>query len=308
MSQRGSVNKIGEGYIDGSYMDGRFYEAFVFVSDVKEGKYLSLLFNEPGERSSKIPRKSVEPERPRTIADDFHDQIEDLYSIPQEYWPRKEVRFSPSMVAKCERELYYLNVDAEKDPPQPAVPWKNRLPRNGEGVHQVTQKDYLAMPDKMKKHGKTYNFKMLQTEVIGRKVFEVDGVMVVISGRCDGILLHRDGRRFIWEKKTKDKRKNLQKIKEPQDDHKQQVVAYSLIFDIPGTIFEYEALEKPPWMKDVSDDMKHFYVESTSEMEQKLLTRLAGIVKAIESKQVPPKDLYKCMFCSYKELCAKESN
>lgn len=265
-------------------------------------------FNEADEpiitKRSKKEAESIE--RPRTPADDFHDQIELLYSLPREVYPRKEVRFSPSGVTKCARELYYMNTDAVVDEYQIITPWKQRLPRNGEGVHEITQKHYLKMHKKLLDAGVDCLFKMEKAEIIGRKEFDVDGTKIVLSGRCDGCLIDRNGVRYIWEKKTKDKMKNFKKIKEPQDDHKAQVVCYSLIFGIPRTIFEIESLEKPAWNKDSESDIKHFYFESTEEMEQELLHRLATIVRAIEAKKPPAPEHDKCMFCCYKEQCRKD--
>lgn len=246
------------------------------------------------------------PKAPRTPADDFHDQVEKFYSLPREQYPRFEVKFSPSGVTKCARELYYMNTGAHQDEQMNITPWKVRLPRNGEGAHIVTQKDYLEMHKKLFKAGIQYQFKMEKTEVTSKKTFDVDGVKVTLSGRCDGILTTENGIQYIWEKKTKDKMKNLKKLKEPQDDHKAQVVCYSLLFKIPRTIFEIESLQKPDWNKDEEEDQKHFYFESTPEMEQALLKRLASIVKMIEAKKLPSPEYDKCMFCSYKTQCRND--
>lgn len=272
-----------------------------------------MFFTDPTERSVTKPKKakerSVEPieEKPRTPADDFHDQIEMLYSIPQKNWPRKEVKFSPSQLGKCARELYYLNTNAPLDPPQPVTPWKARLPRNGEGVHQATQRDYLEMHKKLQEAGLDWRFKMIEVEKPLRGEFKVNGFKVVISGRCDGILQDRlTGDLFVYEKKTKDKASNLTKIKEPQPEHILQGIAYALALKIPRVIFEIESLQKPQWSRDDGVDQKHFFVQVTDEQCDELLERLAGIVRAIEKVEVPPKELDRCTFCNYKEVCASD--
>lgn len=259
----------------------------------------------PRKRATKI----VEPIEPieRTPADDFQDQVELFYSMPREQSPRSEVKFSPSGATKCVRELYYLNLNAPIDTNTNLTPWKQRIPRNGEGVHEITQRDYLIMHKKLIKAGLPCKFQMLKVEENGRKEFLVDGFTVVINGRCDGILVDTDGIQYIYEKKTKDKLANLKKIKEPTPEHKGQVVCYSLLFDIPRTIFEIESLQKPAWGKDEEDDSKYFYFESTPEMEQALLKRLASVVKAIEAGRAPAPEYDKCMFCSYKDLCRRQA-
>lgn len=242
----------------------------------------------------------------RTLADDFHDQVETFYSIPKVKAPRKgDIRFSPSGVTKCLRELYYYNLDAPKDEVT-LTPWKQRIPRNGEGAHIVTQEDYMEMVKVLDENNVPWTFKMIETEKVARKQFNVNGTKVVINGRCDGILEDTEGTQFIWEKKTKDKYTNFKKVTEPTDANKGQAVCYSLLFGIPRTIFEYESLQKPQWTKDHEKDMKHFYFEVTESMEQELLERLATVVRAIEKRKPPTMERDKCMFCSYKRQCAED--
>jgi CRISPR/Cas system-associated exonuclease Cas4 (RecB family) len=216
-----------------------------------------------------------------------------------------DIRFSPSGVTKCGRELYYYNLDYATEETR-LTPWKQRVPRNGEGGHIVTQEDYMKMHSIMTEAGVSCKFKMVATEIIARKEFDVDGVKVVINGRCDGVLEDENGVKYIWEKKTKDKMTNFKKVKEPTEANYGQAVCYSLIFGIPRTIFEYESLQKPKWSEDDAIDQKHFYFEVTPDMEKDLLTDLAEIAEAIEKRVPPPTEPEKCMFCSYKKQCAQD--
>ena len=239
----------------------------------------------------------------RTLADEFQDQIEALYSIPQKTWPRKEIKFSPSQLGKCGRELFYLNTNAQQDAPKPVTPWKGRVPRNGEGVHQVTQKDYLEMHKKLAENNMPVRFVMKEVEKVLRREFVVDGSKVLISGRCDGILLDtKTGQLIVWEKKTKDKSSNLTKIKDPSD-YILQCIAYAAVLEIYDVILEVESLQKPQWSRDDAQDTKYFHVQVTKEQVDKLLHRLAKIVKSVETGVVPPKETDKCMFCSFKTRC-----
>lgn len=243
------------------------------------------------------------PAEERTLADEFQDQVDALYSIPQKPWPRKEVKFSPSQLGKCGRELFYLNTNAQADPPKPVTPWKGRVPRNGEGVHNATQKDYSEMHIKLANNGMPCRFKMQQVEQVLRREFMVDGSKVVLSGRCDGILLDTEtGQLIVWEKKTKDKSSNLTKIKDPSA-YILQCIAYATVLGIYDVILEVESLQKPQWSKDEAQDTKYFHVQVTREQCDELLHRLAGIVKSIETGVLPQKELDKCMFCSYKNIC-----
>lgn len=264
------------------------------------------LFNEPDKLMSKKAEDIISEDLTRTPADEFHAQVEDFYKINRRRTLRNgDIRFSPSGVTKCGRELYYYNLDTPADEENIKVtPWKQRIPRNGEGIHQVTQNDYLEMHDIMTGAGVPFKFRMLEVEKTARKEFDVNGVKVVISGRCDGILQDIEtGLLYIWEKKTKDKYANFKKVTEPTDANKAQAVCYSLLFEIPRIIFEYESLQKPRWTKDEEKDQKHFYFEVTKNMEEDLLKDLAEIAQAIDEKTPPYRELDKCMFCHYKTQC-----
>lgn len=271
---------------------------------------MTIYFNEQEEnqdlKKAKRPKQEVVvPER--TVADDFHDQVEIFYSLPRKPWPRKEVKFSPSQLGKCDRELYYMNIEAPVDPQELLIPWRARIPRNGTGVHEVTQNDYKEMKAKLEAAGYPCRFVFTDFERIGRRVYNVDGAKVVISGRCDGVMLDTEsGEHLLWEKKCKDKRSNWTKMKEPQEEHILQAIAYYLLFGIRECVFEIEVLQKPQWSKINETDIKYFYHETTDEEAQGLLKRLANIVAAVEAGEPPKRQPDKCMFCPYKNHCRED--
>jgi CRISPR/Cas system-associated exonuclease Cas4 (RecB family) len=160
------------------------------------------------------------------------------------------------------------------------------------------------------------HFKFLDAEFDGEKSYTVNGHTVKLRGRSDGKLglLDENGdvsRIIGFEKKTKDKRKNLNKIlKEgsPQDTHKKQAVAYALIWGITDWIFEYESLSKPEW-SDINpdkEDIAHYFVSVSKEEAKELLLRLASVVEAIKEEKLPEPDLSKCGFCPFKNQCHKD--
>lgn len=258
-----------------------------------------------------VPPNSVD----QTLADQFTEQVESFYSLPRKHRPREEVVFSPSGVNDCARQLYYKNTNAPVDE-KPMIPWRERMSRNGTGAHDVTQADYLKMEEKLRAAELPVKFRFLQAEIEGEKSFKVGDTIVKLRGRSDGkmALLDDAGNEVAiigYEKKTKDKRKNLNKIMkagQPQIEHRAQATSYFLIFGISRWIFEYEALQKPEWKEIVPEkpDQKHFYVEVSEEEARALLIRLAKIVRAIEKGELPPPELEKCGFCVYKGQCAKD--
>lgn len=265
--------------------------------------------------SESVPDE-IKPSQPnQSIADQFHEQVEAFYSLPRPNYDRKEIVFSPSGVGKCARELFYINTNAPQDV-QPSIPWRERMARNGTGSHEATQHDYYKMENRLKEAGENVYFRFLEDEIKGERTFQVGKYTVKIRGRSDGKigLLDENGEVIDiigWEKKTKDKRKNLNKLMkegQPQAEHRLQAVAYALIFGISKWIFEYESLQKPEWsdINPEKEDIAHYYVEISTEEAKNLLIHLAKVVKAIEENQLPPAELDKCGFCPFKEQCAKD--
>lgn len=274
-----------------------------------------LLFNEQGDREPKKPKltatKAADTGQSgteheiveRTLADEFEDQIENLYSIPQTRYPRNEIKFSPSMLSQCDRAIFYANSNALADPPSPQVGWKSRTPRNGEGIHEVRQKDLLKMHTTLRENGLPCRFKMEQTEIVLKRSFVVDGTKVTFSGRADGLLLDtQTGQLLVWEFKTKDKLINFNKVKDPSP-YIDQCIAYATVLELYDVILHVEALQKPKWSKDEDKDSKYFHVHVTREQCDALLQRLAKIVRAVEAGIPPKREPDKCLFCSYKTVC-----
>lgn len=251
----------------------------------------------------------------QTLADEFTRQVESFYSLPRKRKPRDEVVFSPSGVDSCARELYYINTNAKRDE-TPLIPWRERMSRNGTGAHDVTQADYLIMEKKLRDAGLPVKFRFLQAEIEGEKSYKVGDTVVKLRGRSDGkmALIDDDGKVtdiLIYEKKTNDKRKNLNKTMKdgkPKENHRSQATAYYLIFGINKIMFEYESLQKPDWSDINPDkpDQKHFYIEISNEEARALLIRLAKVARQIENRQLPEPELSKCSFCAFKTICAED--
>ncbi|HDR8003377.1 PD-(D/E)XK nuclease family protein [Bacillus cereus group sp. BceL300] len=251
----------------------------------------------------------------QTLAEEFTEQVNAFYSLPRKPRVRKEIVFNPSGVTKCARELYYINTNAKYDT-LPQVPWRERMSRNGTGSHDVTQADYLRMEEELKAAGIPVKFRFVEAEISGEKSYNVGGYTVKLRGRADGkiAVLDEEGNEIdyiVWEKKTKDKRKNLNKIMkqgQPQDEHKAQGISYALIWGVNKILFEYEALQKPEW-KDIDPekpDLKHYYVEIEKHEARALLIKLSKVVQAIEEGRLPAPELDKCGFCTFKTQCKKD--
>jgi len=277
-----------------------------------------ILFNEPEERIPKPPKKpkkkpikNIEDNTnceivERTIANEFEDQIEDLYSISQARYPRNEIKFSPSQLCQCNRAIFYVNCNAQADTQEQQIGWRGRIPRNGEGIHEAYQKDLKLMPKKLAENNLPCRFKMLEVEKVLRRTFDIEGAKVTLSGRCDGLMVDTEtGAMLVWEFKTKDKLSNLTKIKDPSP-YIEQCIAYAAVLEVYDIIIQIESLQKPQWGRIDSKDMKYFHVEITKDQVDKMLARLAKIVRAVEAGIPPAKQPDKCLFCGYKDVCRKD--
>lgn len=220
---------------------------------------------------------------------------------------------SPSAASKCDRELFYKAAKAGKDV-QPFYPYQNRWMRNGSAVHAATQKDLL--------YGEKYlsapSFTVERT-VAGQPAWEkniatvrqftYDGVMFQIYGMMDGILRYRpDGSRVGFEFKTKSTTVAAIgpfKLKEVQAAHREQCIAYSLLFDVTEFLIMYESLAKDGWNKGdaAKPDLRAFYVNVTPDDQRALLDKFARVARHYYEEQLPPPDFGKCTFCPYKTRC-----
>ena len=222
--------------------------------------------------------------------------------------------FSPSGASKCSRELYFKALKIKTvDTNQP---YQRRWTRNSTAVHEVVQKDLLYMGKTMKNPNFTVKLKEngLPAWEENLKTFvEVkhDGEEFAVLGMMDGILNYKDGSEIGFEFKTKSN--SIAQVgnycmKAPAPYHKDQCVAYSILFGMNEFILMYEAVSKDQWHKgvDAKIDIRAFYFKATEEAKNELLSKFASVVKAVKANEMPPMQVDKCIFCSYKHLCEGE--
>ncbi|MFT4413234.1 hypothetical protein ACLM5H_05160 [Fredinandcohnia humi] len=222
------------------------------------------------------------------------------------------ITFSPSSASKCERELFYKAVNEVKDE-QPFFPYQRRWTRNGTAVHSATQRDLLYA----EKYLESPAFKVVRMEdgtpaweknIRNVKQFEHNGISFQIYGMMDGLLKFVDYSTIGFEFKTKSTTIGAvgsYKMKDAQDSHKQQCIAYSLLFGINEFLIVYESLAKDGWTKgaEAKPDMRAFYVKVTEEDKQQLLDKFARVAGMYYAQVRPQPDTSKCLFCPYKTTC-----
>lgn len=224
--------------------------------------------------------------------------------------------FSPSGASKCSRELYFkaLGTPMADD----KQPYHRRWTRNSTAVHEATQRDLLYMSKLMK--NPAFTVKLMENGLPAweenLKTFvelEHNGFNFAVLGMMDGILQYKDGSQIGFEFKTKSNsigQVGNYKMKDSAPYHKEQCTAYSILFGLDEFIFMYESVAKDQWSKGIEakSDIRTFYYKVTEEARVTLLDKFAGVVQAVNNREIPAKEPDKCLFCPYKDVCEKEDN
>lgn len=254
----------------------------------------------------------------KKLAKRYELQVNRFYSRSQPLREKDRKAFSPSLASKCARELYHLRSGAQEDAAY-QIPWQARVPRNGTGCHEVTQRDLLLMPKVM--DNVSFRVKTLENgkpalEVSGAKVFDVDDQIIEIAGSCDAIMEYWENGEYrfdlIWEKKTRTRLSGLSEYainRTQESSHKYQATAYSLLFGLDIVLFEYESLEKPPWGKgeNAPSDLAIRAIRVTEQMRRDLLLKFALVERSLEDKTPPPRETDKCVFCRFTQACGGDA-
>jgi len=226
--------------------------------------------------------------------------------------PKGLARFNPSGASKCERELYYKAIKETQDE-KTMYPFQRRWTRNASVVHSAVQRDLLYAeillknPEFMVKrleNGLPAWEKSLQTA----KVFNHNGIRFGVVGMMDGILEYKDGTEIGFEFKTKSTTIGAvgnYKMKDAQDSHKQQCIAYSLLFGLDEYILMYESLAKDNWNSGAQSklDFRTFYYKVSEQDRQALLDKWARVAKQVQEITPPDREPDKCIFCPFKTVC-----
>jgi len=235
--------------------------------------------------------------------------------------------FTPSSANSCPRELYHrLRGDRRDDFPIP--PHQGRWQRMGTAYGDTVQRDLLYIHKHYaRKTGKKPSFIPLYRELelngevkkvpfweeFAQKTMTVkhNGFDINIQGKPDGILKYKDGTVVGLEVKSKQtsyNRTSEYSMREPEESHKRQVVAYSILYGVEEFIILYGNLAKKAWNMSEEEysrypDLRAFYVRVTEEDKKKMLDYFASIIKAVKDNKPPKIDPDKWTFNNYKTAC-----
>jgi CRISPR/Cas system-associated exonuclease Cas4 (RecB family) len=233
------------------------------------------------------------------------------------------LRFSPSEVSKCARELYYLYTGEEPDPTKPRRPVRARIPDVGNGLHTERQRHLRRMPEALAAAGKDVRFRV--KEIDGKAAIETTfereiehrGETFKIRGRVDGILEFLDGEgnvigEAVWDLKVKTLKKKLtpRNIEKEVDKYKLQMASYRVLTDIPVAIIDFESSQKD-WSNDGPNaDVEPRIIELTDDLVTQLLDKLAYVTQCVRTRTVPEperNEFYCRELCPFAGACYRDS-
>lgn len=237
-----------------------------------------------------------------------------VYAMDNEGWFDSNglIMFSPSGASKCERELCLKAMKSTKDE-HTMYPYQRRWVRNSSAIHEAVQRDLIYMSLKMENpafvvlYGKN-GLPLWEKNNAKYKEIERDGVKFALAGMMDGQLRYKDGTIIGFEFKTKTNsiaQVGHYKMKDAQQQHKEQCIAYSILFGMDEFIIMYEAVSKDQWAKgsEAKSDIRTFYVHVNPDDRNRLLDKFTRVTKAVQSNNLLPCEPEKCLFCEYKNIC-----
>jgi hypothetical protein len=241
------------------------------------------------------------------------------YSNPPQVWPKRPY-FSPSNSKACPRELYVKAKRAKKDS-FPKPPYQGRWQEIGTAIGDVMQRTVLAMERNLA--GCPFRFERTEDgrpmfEDFAKKNHEVvhNGQRFYLYGTTDGIMQYitEDGEIIrigleIKSKQTTPARTSLYSMKEEEEKHRKQCVAYSVMYDVDYFIILYVNAAKKGWVLsddeyEANPDIRAFGIEITDNDRAELLDFFAEITRCINANTPPAMDLSNFTFNNFKTACA----
>lgn len=256
---------------------------------------------------------------PESWDNELDTMIHKWYANPPQVWPKRPY-FSPSNTKSCPRELYMKAKRAKKDS-FPKPPYQGRWQEIGTAIGDVIQRTVLAMerklPDCPFRFERTADGRPM-FEDFAKKNHEVlhNGQKFYVYGTCDGIMqyISADGEIIrvgleIKSKQTTPARTSLHSMREAEEGHRKQCVAYSIMYDVDYYIILYVNAAKKGWQMtdeeyEASPDIRAFGFEITDADRAELLDYFAEVTQAINEDRPPALDLSLWTFNNFKTACA----
>jgi hypothetical protein len=257
--------------------------------------------------------------QPECWDNELDTMIHRWYSNPPNVWPKRPY-FSPSSSKACPRELYLKAKRAKKDA-FPKQPHQGRWQEIGTAIGDVMQRTVLAMERNLP--GCPFRFEKNEDgtpvfEDFAKKNVKVEhnGQTFYLYGTTDGIMQYitEDGEVLrvgleIKSKQSTPAKTSRHSMREAEEGHRKQCVAYSVMYYVDYFIILYVNAAKKAWVLEDTDyeatpDIRAFGFEITDGDRAELLDNFAEIAKGISEDKAPKMDLSRFTFNNFKTACA----
>ncbi|MCA1800245.1 MAG: hypothetical protein LC650_03035 [Actinobacteria bacterium] len=251
----------------------------------------------------------------------LHQAYADVIKAGKSYINWNLIYFSPSSSTACPRELYMKAKKAKRDE-QRFLPRQRRHMAQGTAIGDWLQRELLLAERHYEKlSGNEPAFKMALKDgkpafedfVFKQKPVTHNGQTFSVLGTTDGIM--RDsvtGELVGLEIKTKQEtpsKTSVKSMKEADDKHIDQVIAYSVMYGIDKWLIVYVNTAKKKWFStqdedDATPDIRAFEIDVTDDMRKRVLDYFAFVTKAVHDEEPPKLSLDKWRFNGMKRACA----
>lgn len=287
----------------------------------KTNDALSALYNEQTATfSQQVAEELIETlndwhSRPETWDAELDSQIHAWYVNPPNLFPKRPY-FSPSATGACKRELYEKGIGSKRDVTG-QQPHQKRWTNLGTAVGDMIQRDLLFiekhMPESRFRFERNADGTPMFEDFAKRSVpLDVAGTKFHLYGAPDGIMIYTDenGEQHrigleIKSKQTSAARTSAYSMKQVDDKHELQTIAYSIMFNVDYYVVLYVNTSHKSWSMTDEDfektpDIRAFGVECTVDRKVQLIEYLADIQRNINEKKAPLPDMSKWTFNGFK--------
>lgn len=256
---------------------------------------------------------------------DLDRKIHKWYSEVKDEFPKRPY-YSPSSLNSCPRELY-LKAKGSKRDSFPLQPHQGRWQKLGGMGGDMLQREMLMMErhyNKVTGDNLRFNFERTAS---GKPMFEefakkshpvqVDGEFFYLFGAPDGIMEYTDadGNKTrvgleIKSKQTTNARTSEYSMREAEESHLVQSIAYAEMYDCDYYMVVYVNYSKKSWVLsdeeyEKTPDIRAFCYEISKQDKFETFLYPAELQKAITNNEPPKLDIEKWTFNNYKLATAK---
>lgn len=216
----------------------------------------------------------------------------------EEHVKARGYRFSPYLAGKCTRRAVYTLL---RFPEPEMTPGALRIIENGNSMQE------------------RYQLWLKEAGILIQKEYPVQSEELLISGRCDGILLI-DNKLYVLELKSTGLAnfQEMARTKRPDPEYVDQIMLYMHLTEIPNGIILVEGIitdrgkvQAPPDDPEsgfyMSEHLLEFHLCYDPDHAARLIEKVKKINDCVAKEVLPERDYplnsKQCRFCPFRERC-----